>query len=231
MRLFPSAGKPLPAREGYRLWAETYGDENPVTALDNAAVQDLTPPLAGKSLLDVGCGTGARLISAVTDGPRYALGIDLVPQMLERGKRDAPALDLAAADVRALPFNHRVFDVVWCRLVVGYVVDLAAAYAELGRVTRRGGCVIVTDFHPAAARAKLVRNCWDARGGVHVLEHYTHEAADHRAAAARAGLSLDAQVNQVVGPEVRAFYAAAGMLDRYEQQSGVPLVLALRFMT
>ncbi|HUL01859.1 MAG TPA: class I SAM-dependent methyltransferase [Gemmatimonadales bacterium] len=230
MRLFSAAPKPLTAREGYRLWAESYGDENPVTALDNAAVQGLTPALAGKALLDAGCGTGSRLRPAGAGEPRAAVGIDLVPQMLRRGRHDGPALALAAADVRALPFGAGTFEVVWCRLVVGYVAELATVYAELGRVTRRGGCVIVTDFHPAAARAKLVRNCWDGQGGVHVLEHHTHEAAAHRAAAGSAGLSLDVEVNQVVGPEVRAFYAAAGMLDRYEQQSGMPLVLALRFM-
>jgi malonyl-CoA O-methyltransferase len=220
---------PLPARDGYRLWAPTYGEENPTTALDEAAVRTLTPSLAGAAILDAGCGTGCRLPAVGTNGPRAAVGIDLVPEMVRRGKERAPGLPLAVADVTALPFGNQRFDVVWCRLVVGYISELDRAYSELGRVTRPGGWVIVTDFHPVAARAGLVRSFRDAQGVVHMLENHVHDPAAHRDAAARAGLSFDAGLDQVVGPVVRPLYEAAGMLDRYEQQGGMPLVLALRY--
>jgi hypothetical protein len=61
-----------------------------------------------------------------------------------------------------------------------------------------------------------------------LVEHHVHEPVDHQYAAARAGLSLDAQLDLAVGPAVRAFYEAAGLLDRYVQQQALPLVLALR---
>lgn len=220
---------PLHARDGYRLWAPTYGEENPTTALDITAVRTLTPPLDGVALLDAGCGTGGRLPAAGENGPRAAVGIDLVPEMVRRGKAADPDRPLAVADVTALPFGNQRFDVVWCRLVVGYVADLVGVYRELGRVTRTGGCVIVTDFHPAAARAGLLRSFRDAQGVAHVIENHVHEREAHEDAAARAGLSLDAGLDEAVGPAVQSFYEAAGMLDRYEQQRGLPLVLALRF--
>lgn len=220
---------PLSAPEGYRLWAPRYEVENPTTVLDEAAVQRLTPPLAGKALLDAGCGTGRRLPLAGTDGPRRAVGIDFVPEMLQRGRRRAVELRLVAADLAALPFGAPLFEVVWCRLALGHVRELAPAYGELGRVTRPGGCVIVTDFHPAAARAGHVRSFRDAEGTLHVIEHHVHEPLDHERAAAHAGLSLDACLDFVVGPPVRAFYETTGMLEHYLQQRGLPLVLALRF--
>jgi len=224
-----TAASPLPARDGYRLWAPTYGEENPTTALDVAATRKLTPSLTGVAMLDAGCGTGLRLPAAGVNGPRTAIGIDLVPAMVRRGKQSDPNRRLGVADVMALPFASQLFDVVWCRLVVGYVADLAGVYRELSRVTRAGGCVIVTDFHPAAARAGLLRSFRDAQGVVHVLENHVHEREAHEDAAARGGLSLDAGLDETVGPAVRSFYEAAGMLDRYEQQAGLPLVLALRF--
>lgn len=223
------AATPLGARDGYRLWAPTYGDENPTTALDEAAVRKLSRPLGGRTLLDAGCGTGCRLPAVGTNGPRAAFGIDLVAEMVRRGKERAPELPLGVADITALPFGDHLFDVVWCRLVVGYVAEVSCVYHELGRVTRPGGCVIVTDFHPAAAQAGLVRSFRDAEGVVHVLENHIHEVVAHRDAAARAGLAFDAGLDEVVGPSVRPFYEAAGMLDRYDQQRGSPLVLALRF--
>jgi len=220
---------PLPTRDGYRLWAPTYGAENPTTALDEAAARALTPPLAGQVLLDAGCGTGWRLPAPGATGPRRTVGIDLVPEMLRSGKGRTPKLRLAAADLGALPFADRLFDVVWCRLAIGYVSELDRAYKELARVTRRGGCVIVTDFHPVLARAGDVRSFRDAQGTVHVIEHHVHEPLDHQRAAARAGLSFDARLDLVVGPSVRGFYEAAGKLDRYERQLGLPVVLALRY--
>jgi malonyl-CoA O-methyltransferase len=220
---------PLPARDAYRLWAPTYGAENPTTALDQTAVEQLTPPLVGKGLLDAGCGTGRRLPGAGPKGPRWTVGIDLVPEMLRRGKHRTPELRLAAADLRALPFDDRRFDAVWCRLAIGHVVELDRAYSELARVTRRGGCLIVTDFHPEATRAGHVRSFRDAEGTLHVIAHHLHEPLDHQHAAARAGLSFDTRLDLVVGPPVRAFYETAGLLDRYVQQRGLPLVLALRF--
>jgi malonyl-CoA O-methyltransferase len=224
-----TAATPLPARDGYRLWAPTYGDENPTTALDVAAVRTLTPTLTNRVVLDAGCGTACRLPVAGVNGPCAAVGIDLVPEMVRRGKERDPDLPLGVADVRALPFGDRLFDVVWCRLVIGYVAELGDVYHELARVTRPGGCVIVTDFHPVAARAGFIRTFRDAQGVVHVLENHAHDVPAHREAAVRAGLSFDVGLDQVVGPAVRPLYEAAGKLDRYEQQRGMPLVLALRF--
>lgn len=213
-----------PAR-GYALWAPTYG-ETAVTVLEAAAVESLRLPLAGKRVLDVGCGMAWRLAHAREGGASVALGVDLTPEMLARAHDDAM---LAAADVRALPVADATFDVVWCRLVLGYVADLDAAYAELGRCCAPDGIVLVTDFHPAAAEAGHRRTFRDAAGEVHELESYVHRADAHHLAAARAGLSLRERRDCTVGDAVRDFYAGAGRLDMYERQLGVPLVLALVF--
>jgi malonyl-CoA O-methyltransferase len=214
-----------PAR-GYALWAPTYG-ETAVTALESAAVESLGVPLAGRRVLDVGCGIARRLATAREAGASVALGVDLTPAMLAQAHGDPL---LAAADVRALPVPDGAFDVVWCRLVLGYVADLDAAYAELGRSCTPGGVLLVTDFHPAAAAAGHRRTFRDASGEVHELENHVHRVDAHRAAAARAGLTLREQRDCVVGDTVRGFYERAGRLDMYERQLGLPLVLALVFV-
>ncbi len=220
--------RPVPAREGYELWAPTYGAENPLTFFDELAVRELSPPIVGKALLDGGCGTGRRLPDIGPHAARLAVGIDLVPAMLERGRRAGKRL-LACADLRSLPFGHRLFDIVWCRLVIGHLAELALAYAELARVLRPGGCVVVTDFHPVAARAGYVRSFRDSAGTIHTLEHHVHDPADHDRAAGQAGLPPAIRVELRVNPAVRDFYASAGMLDRYAQQIDMPLLLGLRF--
>lgn len=218
----------LPAREAYRLWAPRYEAENAVTLLEDRAAGTLTPPLAGRALLDAGCGTGRRLVGV--SGARLVVGVDLVPAMLAAGRARRPTgPPLAAADVTALPLRAVFFDVVWCRLVAGHVSELGALYRELARVARPGAAVVVTDFHPAAVRAGHSRTFRDEEGNVRTIEHHVHEPGDHERAAAAAGLALDARIDAAVGPDVRPFYERAGALDRYEAHRGLPLVLALRF--
>jgi len=219
----------LATRDAYRLWSDTYDEENPLTTLDGIAVRLLTPELLGLDLLDAACGTGRRL---VFDGrpPRTAVGVDLVYEMLARGRRDpARPAATAEADVRALPFPGARFDVAWCRLAAGHLPSLRTLYRELARVLRRGGSAVVTDFHPEAIRRGHARIFRDASGRSHAVEHVVHEADDHEAAASAAGLSFDAGCRLSVGAETRVFYERAGKLERFERDAGMPLLLALKF--
>ena len=219
----------LPPREAYRLWAPGYQQENAITTLEDAAVRQLTPPLAGRTLLDVGCGTGRRLHTGGAP-PKRAVGVDLVFEMLTaaRSARAAPTR-VIAADLRALPLSAAAFDVVWCRLVLGHLPDLDAAYRELARVAQPGSSLIVSDFHPAAVAAGHTRTFRDAAGTLHAVEHHVHSPVRHVFAAARAGWRCTTGSEPTVGPEVRSFYESAGKLDRYEAQHGLPLVLVLAF--
>ncbi|MGH7467542.1 MAG: class I SAM-dependent methyltransferase [Longimicrobiales bacterium] len=215
----------LPARDAYRLWARSYDAENAVTVLEQCAVLALTPPLAGTWLLDAGCGTGRRLPRAGKEGPARVVGVDLVFEMLNvRARAD---VSLVVADVRALPCRAHSFHVIWCRLAAGHLPELDGLYAELARVARAGAHVIVTDFHPAAARAGHTRSFRDEDGQLHSVEHFIHDIDAHLAAAQSARLTLVACQEPAVGPEVRHFYAAARRLDAYDRQQELPLVLAL----
>lgn len=213
----------LPAREGYRLWAATYGPETAVSLLEARLVEEMGPATAGLRLLDAGCGTARRLRAA---GAVLAAGADLAPEMLAA----APSpRGLAAADVRALPYRAGAFDLVWCRLVVGHLPTVEEAYGELARVCRAGGAVVVTDLHPEAAAAGHRRTFRDAGGALHEVEHHLHPLERHRAAAAAAGLAPAARRDGRVDAALRPLYARAGRLAAYEAQQGLALVLALAF--
>jgi malonyl-CoA O-methyltransferase len=236
---------PLSAREAYRLWADGYEGETAVSAMEARAVAGVTPPLAGLSLLDAGCGTGRRL-RAVADETRLAVGADLVPEMLAAGARAArsgaqsglaPARPVVQAtrpvvvsgDVRELPFPARLFDILWCRLVLGHVPALEPAYEELGRVARPGGILVVSDFHPAAAAAGHRRTFRDGDGRVREVVHHGHDLAGHERAAKQAGWALEATLDVEPGPQERVFWERAGRAGDYEEQQHLPLVLVMLF--
>jgi malonyl-CoA O-methyltransferase len=213
----------LSSREGYRLWAPLYQAETAVSYLEDRLVTALTVPVTGRLLLDAGCGVGRRMRRA---SARLAVGVDAVPEMLQSAECVEP---VAAADLRALPFAAASFDIVWCRLVIGHIGELEATYAELARVCRAGGTVVITDFHPDAVAAGHRRTFRDADGATHEIEHWVHDHTAHAAAAARVGLRRTVRHDGIVGPLIRPFYSAADRLEAYEAQRGLKLVLVLAY--
>ena len=223
----PSRSERLSPATGYRLWAPTYAGETVVSALEERVVRNLLPELSGRRLLDVGCGIGRRLVDTA-ESAALAVGLDLVPEMLVAGSRRGRKA-FVAGDVAALPLADRAFDVVWCRLVLGHVPDLSGPYRELARVSYTPASLIVSDFHPRAVAAGHTRSFRDGAGHLHEIEHRVHEAAEHEAAAARFGWELVAMVDAPAGEEERPFYERSGKLRQFELESGLPLVLVMRF--
>lgn len=216
--------KVLAPAEAYLRWAPTYEEAGALAELDERAVRRLDPSPDGP-LLDAACGTGRRLRSADGSFRRSAFGIDLVLPMLLSGARGAA---VAAADLRALPFAAGSFRTAWCRLAIGHVAEAERVYAELGRALAPGGRLVVTDFHPDAARRGLVRS-FRSGGELLAVEHHVHEVDAHRLAAAAAGLALESLLEVPAGEEVRARFEAAGKLDAWEAQRELPVLLALAF--
>lgn len=211
------------AREGYALWASSYGPETAVSALEDESVRALNLPPTYRALLDVGCGTARRMASVRAD---ITVGIDLSPAMLAR--RASEQL-VSAAEAAALPLRDASFDRVWCRLMIGHTRAYEAVYAELARVCAPDGYVVVTDFHPDAVAAGHRRTFRDAEGELREVEHHVHAPAAQMSVAAHHGLELVAREEAVVGPSIESFYRQAGADAAYEAQRGLPLVMVLAF--
>src|SRR5271167_4068657 len=70
-------------QEGYERWAPTYDrDPNPLLALAERQLQLMIPPLEGKRVLDLACGTGRWLAWLMTGGASLGVGVDFSPAML-----------------------------------------------------------------------------------------------------------------------------------------------------
>jgi len=208
--------------QAYRLWAPRYRGESAFCVFEDQLVTSLMPSPQGRRLLDVGCGTGLRLKDC---NAALAFGVDASPEMLAAsGLRN-----VAAGDIRALPFPTDFFDLVWCRLMMAYLPDLRPGYAELARVCRRHGQVMVSDFHADATRAGHRQTFRDAQGDLHEIAHYAYDASSHRQAATSANLSLLAHHDGLIGPQIQPLCERGGHMDMYERDLGLAIVALFLF--
>jgi SAM-dependent methyltransferase len=146
-------------------WDTKFGDDIPVytAAIREAGIR------RGGTAIDVGCGTG-RALQPLRDavGPQgRVIGLDLTPQMLASARSKVQAgvqagvqadkgCLLVLADARRLPLGAATADAVFAAGLVNHLPDPAAGLAELARVTRPGGLLIV--FHPVGRVALAARH-------------------------------------------------------------------------
>jgi SAM-dependent methyltransferase len=97
-------------------------------------------PLAGRRILDAGCGLG-MYVRAFRRFSDTVYGIDLDPDRIAQASRELPNLQVASAE--RLPFEDDFFDIVLSHEVLEHVRDDRAAAREAVRVLRPGGRLVV----------------------------------------------------------------------------------------
>jgi len=105
-------------------------------------------------VLEVAVGTG-RNLSFYAEGIRLT-GIELSQEMLTIARRRAATLgrevDFQQGDAQALPFPDAAFDTVVCTFSLCSIPDDRKAVAEMKRVLRPGGRLLLVDHVPSTVR-------------------------------------------------------------------------------
>jgi SAM-dependent methyltransferase len=142
----------------YDSFAEEYTAVNEANLINayyaRPAILALAGDVAGRRILDAGCGAGP-LFAALRDRGAIVTGFDSSTRMLELARRRlGDEEDLQVADLGSpLPFPDGAFDDVIACLVLHYLEDWTGPLAELRRVLKPGGRLIVAVDHPFATVA------------------------------------------------------------------------------
>ena len=121
-------------------FAEAFQEER------NDLLLDLARPRPGARALDLGCGTGIMLDKL---GERFdgVVGLDISQEMLEgydlSDLRPGLSVSLLRGDMGALPFREAGFDVVVCRSALHHMDDEAGVLAEIARVLKPDGALVL----------------------------------------------------------------------------------------
>ncbi len=203
----------LDPQAAYALWAASYPAQahNPLMqAEERAMLSRLPTDLGGRKVLDAGCGSGRYLVHASRRGAAQIIGVDLSREMLVRARSEtrrpgdwetrrprAPSSslliswspDLLQANLDALPLAAGWADLTICGLTIGHLEDLRRPLAELRRVTRAGGTILISDFHPIGATLGWRRE-FRAGGERYAVRHTTHSLANWQQACAELNLNI-----------------------------------------
>ncbi|MGW3507940.1 class I SAM-dependent methyltransferase [Streptomyces sp. NPDC000994] len=140
----------------YDSFAEAYSTETESNLVNayyaRPAMLALAGDVAGRRILDAGCGSGP-LSAALRDRGAVVTGVDASAGMLALARRrlgDDVALHLADLS-DPLPFDDGAFDDVVASLVLHYLEDWEPTLAEIRRVLRPGGRLIASVDHPFVA--------------------------------------------------------------------------------
>jgi ubiquinone/menaquinone biosynthesis C-methylase UbiE len=212
----PAHFRTVSPEEGYRRWAATFdASDSAIVALEARHLTPRLTDLGGARVIDIGCGTG-RWMGIATD----ISGVDASAEMLhEAAKKPGVWGRLVLADARCLPFRDASADAVLSTLTIGHVPPVAETLAELARIARPGGLVIVTDFHPEALRRGWSRT-FRAGAEVYEIESRPYSLdelhADNLRREEFAELCFDE-------PE-RPIFERSGKSNLFEQVRGLPAI-------
>lgn len=107
---------------------------------------DAILPLSGKTVLEIGCGTG-RGVTELADHGATVWGIDISEQAVREAQRrigHRPNIQMRVADAHRLPFADSEFDVIVGHGVLHHL-DLRIVRDELHRCLKPGGVAVFTE--------------------------------------------------------------------------------------
>lgn len=114
-------------------------------ALWRVATVKAIAPRPGERILDVACGTGTSTVAIQAKGAT-AVGVDFSGGMIQEARRRHPGIEFVHGDAQALPFADGEFDAVTISFGLRNVHEPHRALAEMYRVLRPGGRLVITEF-------------------------------------------------------------------------------------
>jgi len=228
-RIAPAPEKPVV--EAYDAWSASYDSQpgNLMLDLDEQIFTDLVKniDLENKKVADIGCGTGRHWQKLYASHPNLVIGFDVSEGMLGQLKRKFPA-----AITQHIKDNHlnmvpgEFADCVITTLTIAHIKNIEEAIAAWSRITKKGGNLLITDFHPAIL-AKGGKRSFSYRGRSMSVINYVHPLEKIKSIFHKYGLTVTRVAERYVNEDVKHYYETQNALHVYERFKGMPVIYGL----
>ena len=113
-------------------------------------LRPLFPPLAGKSVLDLGCGYGWHCKFSAEQGAEQVLGIDLSGKMIEEAQKrnSGPGITYRVCGISEYEYPESVWDCVVSNLALHYIENLDEVFRKAFQTLKRDGVFLFNIEHP-----------------------------------------------------------------------------------
>jgi ubiquinone/menaquinone biosynthesis C-methylase UbiE len=181
----------------YDEWAETYDTvENRTRDLAAEVLRKVDLNLAGRSVIEVGCGTGRNTewLARPEAGSTNIAAMDFSEAMLERARARVtdPRVRFIQHDARAMwPLATASADVIIAMLILEHVEHLEPFFAEAARTLNAGGELFICELHPERQLLGGQARFTSTQTGEHRrVPAFLHMTADYLKAGMSSGFEL-----------------------------------------
>jgi cytosine/adenosine deaminase-related metal-dependent hydrolase/ubiquinone/menaquinone biosynthesis C-methylase UbiE len=214
----------------FDLWAQVYDSQlNPLLMLEEREVASLLPPLEGRDVLDIGCGTGRWLNRFEKLGSSSLSGIDSSSVMLQCARQKISDTTLLYQNLSSkFPIEDSSKDFILSSFALSYLDDLEMFGLECARIMRPGGCLLVSDMHPTTAAERDWKRSFHADGVEIEIPTRSRALQEIISAFQDHGFDIQTLIEPTFDLPERTIFELAGKLADYEDLVGVRAIYILK---
>lgn len=180
-------------QKAYNTWVHQYEtNENPTRDLNAKVLRQQPFDLVGKSVLEIGCGTGLNTIW-LADRAQFVVGVDIAEGMVRKARRRPSKVNarFLQADITKPWSFDPAFDLIVANLVLEHVQGLRHVFDEAHQVLRPGGLFYIAELHPYKQLQGTQAKYRDAETGQEVLvPAFRHHVSEYINEGIEAGFTL-----------------------------------------
>lgn len=128
--------------------------------VEQPAIKSLISNLSGKTILDLGCGTGQFSKYCIENGASKVLGIDISRNMIEQANKENQhkEIDYICTPIEDFELQNKKFDIIISSLAIHYIEDYSALVKKVSGLLDKSGEFIFSTEHPIVTARKVMKN-------------------------------------------------------------------------
>lgn len=218
-------------RQAYNRWSASYDQQpaNTIMGMDQELFGRLTANIsfAGKTVVDIGCGTGRHWKNIFEKHPAKLIGYDVSEGMLQQLQKKFPHAETYLLQSGRLHGSaDQSIDLIISTLTIAHIENLPEAFSEWNRVLKQGGDIIITDFHPGTL-SKGGKRTFSLNNRQVEIKSFVYSIEQVQQWAREQQWQTVSLIELAIDDSVKDFFERNGLLHVFERNKGLLIVYGI----